>query len=77
MNTELPDSRAALIVCPSCGAAVASEAKDCWLCKWDLSEEVVTAEIVGEPPGYVRDSASARVAMIVGIVTLGLVTVGV
>ncbi len=77
MNTELPDSRAALIVCPSCGAAVASEAKDCWLCKWDLSEEVVTAEIVGEPPGYVRESASTRVAMIVGIVTLGLVTVGV
>lgn len=77
MNAKSPDSGTALIVCPSCGAAVASDARDCWLCKWHLSEEIITAEVVGGPPAYVQASTSARIALIAGIFTLGVVTVGV
>ena len=77
MNAKSTASVSELTVCPSCGAAVANDAKACWLCKWELSEEVVTAEVVGEPPDYVQASTSASIALIVGIVTLGIVTVGV
>ncbi len=77
MNAKSPDSISELTVCPSCGAAIANDAKACWLCKWDISEQVLTAEVVGEPPGYVQESTSARIALIVGIFTLGIVTVGV
>ncbi|MDA1054809.1 MAG: zinc ribbon domain-containing protein [Planctomycetota bacterium] len=77
MNAQSPGSISELTVCPSCGAAVANDAKLCWLCGWDLADELVTAEVVGEPSGYVQESTSTRIALIVGIVTLGVVTVGV
>jgi hypothetical protein len=77
MNAQSPVSASELTVCPSCGAAVANDAKSCWLCKWDLLEEIVTAEVVAEPPGYIQKSASAQIGLTVGFITLGLVTVGV
>jgi hypothetical protein len=64
-------------VCPACGAAIKIDAKSCWLCRWELTQEIVTAEIVSEPPDYVLDSTSTRTALVVGIITLGLATVGV
>ena len=65
-----------LTVCPSCGAAVDRDAKSCWLCKADLSDEIVTAEVVAAPPTYLNKGA-AKNALIAGIVCLGVVTVGV
>lgn len=77
MNAKPTSPISELTMCPSCGAAIANDSKLCWLCNWDLSEQIVTAEVVGEPPGYVRDSTSTSMALTVGIVTLGVVTVGV
>ena len=76
MSTESPQTSSELTVCPSCGAAVAGDAKLCWLCKWVLSDEIVTAEVVAGPPRYL-DGATTKVPLIAGIVSLGIVTVGV
>lgn len=77
MSEKTPDAWSELKVCPSCGAAVAGDAKACWLCNWDLAEEIVAAEVIGEAPGYVHESTSSQLALIAGIFTMGLVTVGV
>lgn len=70
------ESKTELTLCPSCGAAVAILESTCWLCKADLTEEIVTAEVVAEPPQTLKPTAS-RVALIIGMVVFGLATVGV
>lgn len=76
MSTQQDKNSSQLALCPSCGAAVSAAERKCWLCHWDLAEEVVQAEVVGEQP--VRLPASmARVGMAVGLVSLALATVGV
>jgi hypothetical protein len=76
MSAASPQSWSELTVCPSCGAAVAADAKSCWLCKWDLSDEIVTAEVVAAPPKYLG-TGTTKNALVAGIVSLGIVTVGV
>lgn len=75
MSPESPQAWSELTVCPSCGAAVGSDTDSCWLCQWKLSDEIVTAEIVAAPPGYLN--RATKDPLVAGIVILGIVTGGV
>ena len=68
-------SKQVLVQCPSCGAAVGPAERTCWLCQWDLRREIVTAEVVAEPRAR-AGSSNVRTALIFGLGTLGLMTIG-
>ena len=76
MSSDQKQAASKLALCPSCGAAVSVAERSCWLCKWDLAEEIVTAEIVASPPKSLPASTT-RDAMIAGLCALALTTAGV
>jgi hypothetical protein len=66
-----------LVICQACGAAVDSSAKSCWLCQGAVGEEIIDAQVVGEPHDQARRFMATRIALIVAIVLLAVVTGGV
>jgi len=68
-------SSSELVMCPACGAVVAPQDRACWLCHRNLSEETIEAELV-QAPEFAHSTWGVRAALIIGIVLLGVVTVG-
>ena len=60
--------------CPHCGADCFAAAQRCWLCYTDFgkSPEIVTAEVVAEPP---RQSISEWLFAILTLLAIGMVIV--
>ena len=64
-----------MIICPDCGAHSNRGVSRCWLCTADLPEEIVTAELVPEPPA--ARSFSFTLMSVLGVITLVAVAFGI